>query len=72
MCDAVDKYKSLTEGGYAGKIVSHVQHVSGIDFFYQPPPRSKMPQAASLKGNAKYVDDDDDDIIFDFLFYGHR
>jgi len=53
LCDAVDRYKQLTEGKYQGQIVPHVQHVSGVDFFYQPPPRSKMPQAASLKGHTK-------------------
>ena len=53
MYDAVERYKQLTEGQYTGQIVAHVQHVAGVDFFYQPPPRNKMPQAASLKGHAK-------------------
>lgn len=50
ICDAVERYKDLCEGGHAGRAVSRIQHVRGIDFVYQPPPRSAMPQAAALKG----------------------
>jgi len=53
VCDAVDRYKQLTEGQCAGKLVTHVQHMSGVDFFYKPPPSNKMPHAASLKGGRK-------------------
>ncbi|PSC70588.1 K Homology type 1 isoform A [Micractinium conductrix] len=51
ICDAVDRYKELCEGKYAGQSVARAQHISGIDFFYQPPPRHIVPYAASLKGH---------------------
>ena len=34
----------------AGQSVSRIQHVGGVDFSYQPPPRNIVPYAASLKG----------------------
>ncbi|GAB4814819.1 hypothetical protein N2152v2_001865 [Parachlorella kessleri] len=49
MCDAVQRYKELCEGKYAGQSVPRVQHVGGVDFSYQPPPRNIVPYAASLK-----------------------
>ncbi|KAL4423797.1 hypothetical protein ABPG75_001098 [Micractinium tetrahymenae] len=52
MCDAVDRYKELCEGKYAGQSVARIQHVSGVEFHYQPPPRSVVPFAASLKGQS--------------------
>ena len=36
----------------AGKSVSRIQHVGGVDFSYQPPPRNIVPYAASLKGQS--------------------
>jgi hypothetical protein len=36
----------------AGQSVARIQHVSGVDFSYQPPPRNIVPYAASLKGQA--------------------
>ena len=53
LCGAVERYKQLTEGEYAGRIVKHVQQVAGIEFFYHPPPRTKVPQAACLPGNVR-------------------
>ena len=34
----------------AGQSVERVQMVRGIEFCYQPPPRSAVPYAAALKG----------------------
>ncbi len=53
MADAVKRYKSLCEGGCAGQVVSRSQHVAGVEFFYQPPPRSVVPFAACLKGHSR-------------------
>ena len=53
MMDAVKRYKSLCEGNCAGQVVSRSQHVAGVEFFYQPPPRSVVPLAACLKGHSK-------------------
>lgn len=36
----------------AGHTVARVQRVGGIDFHYQPPPRSVVPFAAALKGQS--------------------
>ncbi|KAL4446280.1 hypothetical protein ABPG77_003087 [Micractinium sp. CCAP 211/92] len=52
ICDAVDRYKELCEGKYAGQSVPRIQHVAGVEFHYQPPPRSVVPFAASLKGQS--------------------
>ena len=34
----------------AGKTVTRLQTVGGIDFVYHPPPRQKMPSAATIAG----------------------
>ncbi|EFJ48158.1 hypothetical protein VOLCADRAFT_91222, partial [Volvox carteri f. nagariensis] len=47
---AVDRYKDLCEGRYQGQAVARQQRVLGVDFCYQPPPRSVVPCAAALKG----------------------
>ncbi|GBF97607.1 hypothetical protein Rsub_10743 [Raphidocelis subcapitata] len=47
---AVDRYKELCEGKYSGQAVPRVQRVLGVEFAYQPPPKSTVPYAASLKG----------------------
>ncbi|GLC45335.1 hypothetical protein PLESTM_001721400 [Pleodorina starrii] len=47
---AVDRYKDLCEGRYQGQAVPRQQRVLGVDFCYQPPPRSVVPCAAALKG----------------------
>lgn len=36
----------------AGQSVGRIQHVEGVDFSYQPPPRTAVPYAASLKGQS--------------------
>ena len=36
----------------AGQFVSRMQPVCGINFCYQPPPRSAVPYAAALRGQA--------------------
>lgn len=46
---AVIRYKDLAEGRYNGMQVDKKQQVQGIDFYYQPPPRSIVPFAASLR-----------------------
>ncbi|KAL4552573.1 hypothetical protein Ndes2526B_g02500 [Nannochloris sp. 'desiccata'] len=51
--DAVNRYKTLCEGKCAGQVVPRSQHVAGVEFFYQPPPRSVVPFAACLKGHSK-------------------
>lgn len=52
VADAVERYKDLCEGGYAGQSVCRIQRVHGVEFAYQPPPRSQVPNAATLKGPA--------------------
>ena len=52
MCDAIARYKDLCEGAYAGQCVSSTQRMHGIDFSYQPPPRTIVPHAAGLKGQS--------------------
>jgi len=52
MCDAIARYKDLCEGAYAGQCVSSTQRIHGIDFSYQPPPRTVVPHAAGLKGQS--------------------
>jgi hypothetical protein len=42
-------FPSLALYSTAGHSVSRMQPVSGIDFCYQPPPRSVVPHAAALK-----------------------
>ncbi|WIA13867.1 hypothetical protein OEZ85_002439 [Tetradesmus obliquus] len=46
---AVDRYKELCEGRYSGQSVPRSQNVLGVTFSYQPPPKSIVPSAASLK-----------------------
>ena len=50
--DAVDRYKTLCEGKSRGEYVQRVQRIHGVEFSYQPPPRSAAPMAAAL-GNAR-------------------
>lgn len=52
MYDAVQRYKQLCEGQYAGQCVPRTQHVAGVDFVYQPPPRHIVPLAATLKSHS--------------------
>ena len=49
MKHAVIRYKDLAEGRFMGMQVDKKQIVQGIDFYYQPPPRSIVPFAASLR-----------------------
>eukprot|EP00955_Chlamydomonas_euryale_P039337 351361-Chlamydomonas_euryale.AAC.5 len=37
---------------FTGQVVGRLQRVCGVEFTYSPPPRSIVPQAASLKGHA--------------------
>jgi hypothetical protein len=50
---AVARYKDLCEGGCKGQFVSREQHIGGVAFTYQPPPRNAMPQAARVKDQPK-------------------
>ena len=48
LTEAVNTYKSLTEGDFEGTVVQPKILVCGIQFQYLPPPKHKMPNAASL------------------------
>ncbi|GAX73639.1 hypothetical protein CEUSTIGMA_g1090.t1 [Chlamydomonas eustigma] len=48
---AVDRYKELCEGKCMGLTVGRSQKVMGVEFSYQPPPKSVVPYAAALKGH---------------------
>ena len=39
----------------AGQLVSRLQRVVGVDFVYQPPPKSRVPYAAALKGQTHAI-----------------
>lgn len=45
---AVVRYKQLLEGTYTGKLVDRSQHIDGVEFFYQPPPKYAVPHAAAI------------------------
>lgn len=45
---AVERYKDLCEGNYCNQLVDPVQHILGVDFIYQPPPRKAVPHAAGI------------------------
>lgn len=45
---AVQRYKDLCEGKSEGIYVQRQQYVHGVEFCYQPPPKSKCPTAALL------------------------
>ena len=47
---AVERYKELCEGKRRGEFVQRAQRIRGVEFSYQPPPRSAAPQAAALGG----------------------
>ncbi len=49
MQEAVGVYKSLTEGDFRGQCVEPEISVQGISFSYAPPPKHKMPNAASVR-----------------------
>ena len=51
--EAVNTYKSLTEGEFEGTVVQPKILVCGIQFQYLPPPKHKMPCAASLSDKRK-------------------
>eukprot|EP00803_Ostreobium_quekettii_P009687 evm.model.scf_2446.2 EVM.evm.TU.scf_2446.2 scf_2446:12334-19994(+) len=46
---AVRRYKYLAEGECSGHEVDWCQTVAGVQFYYQPPPRSIVPHAAAIK-----------------------
>lgn len=46
--EAVERYKELCEGKRRGEFVQRQQKIRGVEFAYQPPPRSAAPHAASL------------------------
>lgn len=48
MKEAVNTYKVLTEGDYKGQCVQSTMVILGVTFDYCPPPKSKMPHAASV------------------------
>eukprot|EP00889_Picochlorum_renovo_P008857 jgi/Picre1/35887/NNA_003346.t1 len=45
---AVARYKDLCEGNYCNQLVDPVQHIMGVEFIYQPPPRKAVPHAAGI------------------------
>ena len=47
--EAVEVYKSLTEGDFRGQYVEPEVVVQGIRFLYAPPPKHKMPNAACVR-----------------------
>lgn len=49
MTQAVARYKDLAEGKYKGKEVDKKQLIQGIEFIYQPPPKTIVPFAAALR-----------------------
>ena len=53
---AVERYKELCEGKRRGEFVQRAQRIRGVEFSYQPPPRSAAPQAAA-KHPALYEND---------------
>lgn len=46
---AVARYKTLAEGKSKGQLVEKKQRIMGLNFYYQPPPRSLVPYAAGLR-----------------------
>ena len=46
--EAVERYKELCEGKRRGEFVQRQQRIRGVEFSYQPPPRSVAPHAAAL------------------------
>ena len=50
--DAVERYKQLCEGNCKGTFVNRIQEIHGVEFTYQPPPRSVVPFAAALRTSA--------------------
>eukprot|EP01025_Chloroclados_australasicus_P000188 TRINITY_DN10092_c0_g1_i3.p1 TRINITY_DN10092_c0_g1~~TRINITY_DN10092_c0_g1_i3.p1 ORF type:complete len:652 (-),score=68.92 TRINITY_DN10092_c0_g1_i3:265-2001(-) len=47
---AVDRYKELAEGQYQGKYVNRIQKIKGFVFYYYPPPKNIVPNAAGING----------------------
>lgn len=45
---AVQRYKDLTEGSQLGQSVHPIQMVEGVEFLYRPPPKNRVPHAASI------------------------
>lgn len=50
---AVCRYKELAEGKYAGRCVDSVQLVQGVEFLYRPPPKERVPYAASIDNSPR-------------------
>eukprot|EP01026_Neomeris_dumetosa_P031275 TRINITY_DN2481_c0_g1_i4.p1 TRINITY_DN2481_c0_g1~~TRINITY_DN2481_c0_g1_i4.p1 ORF type:complete len:566 (-),score=79.20 TRINITY_DN2481_c0_g1_i4:1071-2768(-) len=50
MLAAVDRYKDLAEGKLQGHYVNRIQKIKGYVFYYYPPPRNVVPNAAGIKG----------------------
>eukprot|EP01025_Chloroclados_australasicus_P011902 TRINITY_DN1532_c0_g2_i2.p1 TRINITY_DN1532_c0_g2~~TRINITY_DN1532_c0_g2_i2.p1 ORF type:complete len:646 (+),score=56.39 TRINITY_DN1532_c0_g2_i2:254-2191(+) len=50
MLAAIGRYKELAEGQCKGMSVNRIQRIKGLDFFYYPPPKTKIPFAASIQG----------------------
>lgn len=46
---AVWRYKELAEGSCKGKRVPSPQMIGGVEFLYRPPPKIKIPYAASIE-----------------------
>lgn len=50
--EAVERYKELCEGKRRGEFVQRLQYIRGVEFSYQPPPKTAVPNAASVGGQA--------------------
>eukprot|EP01024_Parvocaulis_polyphysoides_P020338 TRINITY_DN19474_c0_g1_i2.p1 TRINITY_DN19474_c0_g1~~TRINITY_DN19474_c0_g1_i2.p1 ORF type:complete len:915 (-),score=187.09 TRINITY_DN19474_c0_g1_i2:283-3027(-) len=46
----IGRYKELAEGAFSGRSVNRIQKIKGVDFFYYPPPKTKISYAASIQG----------------------
>lgn len=46
---AVKRYKQLTEGPCAGRVVARLQDIDGVLFRYSPPPVRRVPLAAQVE-----------------------
>lgn len=53
MLKAICRYKELAEGGYLGRLVDSAQVIEGVEFLYRPPPKDRVPYAASIDGIAR-------------------
>eukprot|EP01024_Parvocaulis_polyphysoides_P047065 TRINITY_DN44615_c2_g1_i2.p2 TRINITY_DN44615_c2_g1~~TRINITY_DN44615_c2_g1_i2.p2 ORF type:complete len:324 (+),score=50.66 TRINITY_DN44615_c2_g1_i2:210-1181(+) len=50
MLSAIDRYKDLAEGNLQGHYMNRIQKIKGYIFYYYPPPKNVVPNAAGIKG----------------------